>query len=58
MAKKRVKYVCKKCGSDDVRRDSFVAWDVEKQEWVFDAIFDYAHCCGCDGECRLKEVSL
>ena len=31
---KRVKYVCKSCGSDDVRWDAWAVWDEDEQKMV------------------------
>lgn len=53
-----IKIVCKTCGSEDVRRDAWAVWGEEEQEWFLGEVFDYAHCCRCDGECSLEEVEL
>jgi hypothetical protein len=29
------KYVCKRCGSDEINAAAYVNWDARKQEWVF-----------------------
>lgn len=55
---KRVAYVCKHCGSDDVSRDAWADWDKREQKWVLRTVFDYAHCHPCDGETRLVEVEI
>lgn len=55
---KRVGYVCKVCGSDDVSRDAWADWDTREQQWVLRCVFDYAHCHRCDQETRLVEVEL
>lgn len=49
-------YCCENCGSDDVVRDAWAAWDSELQMWVADQIFDNAYCRSCEGETSLKEV--
>jgi len=53
-----VDYVCERCGGNTVTRDAWAAWDVEAQEWVLGAAFDYAYCHDCDEETRLEEVDL
>jgi len=58
MEKKRIKYVCTTCGSEDVHLDANAEWDIEKQEWILCATFDTSYCNNCDGECLLKEVAM
>lgn len=53
-----VDYVCNMCGGNTVTRDAWAAWDVEAQEWVLGAAYDYAYCHDCDEETRLIEVEL
>jgi ribosomal protein L37AE/L43A len=59
---KKVKYVCSRCGSDDVVRDAYAVWSIDEQDWVLDgAVFDAAVCNSdkCEGnECSLKEVDV
>jgi hypothetical protein len=50
--------VCNVCGSDDVSRDAWAAWDTRKQEWVLRCAFDDAFCHRCECEVRLLEVEL
>jgi len=57
MAKEKI--VCKECGSEEVRRDAFASWDVDKQEWVLHAIYDHFVCDSdeCNGEpCDIKTI--
>ena len=47
----KLKMVCDRCGGDNVMRDAWAEWDVEKQEWVLRGEpFDNACCddCGCE----------
>lgn len=30
---KKIKYICKKCGSEEVRADAYAAWDADTQDW-------------------------
>lgn len=58
MSKKKVKIVCRDCGSEDVVRDAWAEWDVENQEWVLQDYFDAAYCNNCEGECKLEEKEI
>ena len=55
---KRYAMVCDECGSDEVSRDAWADWDIEKQEWVLGAVFDDARCHKCGCETSLVEVEL
>jgi hypothetical protein len=60
---KRRKYVCSKCGSDNVRVDAYAEWDIDAQDWVLAATFDDAICEACaehniDASCTLEEVEI
>lgn len=55
---KRYAMVCNVCGSDDVSRDAWAAWDARMQEWVLRCAFDDAFCHRCECEVRLLEVEL
>lgn len=55
---KRVTFVCETCGSDLVTRDAWAEWDVDQQDWVLGAAYDYTFCHKCEGETHLLEVEL
>jgi hypothetical protein len=55
---KRIAIICGTCGSDEVSRDAWADWDIDKQEWVLGSVFDYGHCHKCECESRLIEVEL
>ena len=55
---KKIKIVCSTCGGENVMRDAWAEWDVERQEWVLQNVFDAAHCEDCDGETSLDEVEV
>ena len=55
---KRVTYVCETCGSGHVARDAWAQWDVERQEWVIGAAYDYSYCHRCEADAKLEEVEL
>lgn len=52
----RIVITCANCGSADVRRDAFAAWNVEAQDWEIASVYDEGHCEDCEGEARLIEV--
>jgi len=54
----RVTYVCNICGGNTVTRDAWAEWDVDAQEWVLGAAYDYALCHDCQEETNLLEVEL
>jgi len=59
MPKQKMKMVCSTCGSDDVLADAYAEWDVGKQEWTVQNVFDKGHVCNvCDAECSIDEVPL
>ena len=58
MTEPKIKIICSHCGSDDVRRDAYAAWDVGSQEWELAAVFDQGYCEDCGGEATLDEVEL
>ncbi len=52
---KPYKYVCSKCGSDEISADAYAAWNVDEQEWEVQNVMDKGHYCAqCDGECRIE----
>jgi hypothetical protein len=54
----KIKIVCSKCGSDDVRRDADAAWNVTTQDWELNAVYDQGYCEICGGEASLEEVKI
>ena len=46
MSRKTVK-VCHNCGSDDIVKDAWASWNVEKQEWELEDFFDDTFCRAC-----------
>lgn len=45
----KYKKVCRYCGSEDLNFDAFVQWDVEKQDYIIENIYDDVYCCNCEG---------
>ena len=56
--RKRVTYLCERCGSNHVTLDAWAEWNVEQQEWVLGATYDHTYCHKCDSETHLVEVEL
>ncbi len=55
--RRKVRMVCKECGSEDVLCDAYAEWNYDKQEWVLQNTFDKgAYCNQCDGETRIVEA--
>ena len=50
-----IRIVCRDCGSEDVARDAWASWDVERQEWVLGAVLDDGHCHRCEAPAKLVE---
>ena len=50
---------CCKCGSTNVVADAFAEWDVENQDWVLRATYDYHVCdeCGEENNWEMREVA-
>lgn len=55
---KKIKIVCRDCGSDDVRRDAWAEWDEDLEEWTLGTVFDAGHCENCEGDASLEEVEI
>ena len=55
---KRVIYLCESCGSEHVTLDAWAEWNVEQQEWVLGATYDYTFCHKCQADTRLAELEL
>lgn len=49
----KIKMICAKCGSEDVTRDGFLKWSVEKQAWDVVGELDHADCNSCGEEVDL-----
>ena len=42
---------CTECGGNNVLRDAYAEWDIGKQEWILQNVFDHSVCESddCDG---------
>jgi hypothetical protein len=56
MAEQSVRMICRECGSEDVTREAWAAWDAGAQEWVLGAVFDFAFCHACMTDAKLEEL--
>lgn len=54
----KVKMVCSECGSDNVLKDAYAAWNVETQEWELSATFDNTVCDNCGAVDSVIEVEI
>ena len=54
----RYKYICSTCGSANIRRDAWAAWDVPTQSWQLASVFDAGFCEDCDGEAVVSKVEV
>jgi hypothetical protein len=55
---RRIRMVCKACGSALVTRDAWAEWNEGEQNWQLGAIYDYAFCHKCEVETRIEELPL
>ena len=55
MPPKKVKKVCKDCGSEDVWKDAMADWDTEKQKWVLRGTNQAEFCENCEGETHIVD---
>lgn len=50
-----VKKVCWSCGSDNIFREADSYWDVNKQDWVLNNVYDDVSCRSCGWAGNLTE---
>jgi len=53
-----IRIVCGTCGSTEVVRDAWAAWDEDTQQWVLENVFDEAYCHECEETRQLAEQPL
>ena len=58
MTEKPVQMACRDCGSELVTRDAWAEWDVDQQDWVLGALYDYAFCHACEADAHIEEVPI
>ena len=56
--RKRVAFVCERCGSSEVVSDARAAWDVENQQWTLVGHYDASECLACQRDTDLIVVEL
>jgi hypothetical protein len=55
----KVKIICATCQSEDVLADAYAEWNVARQKWEIQNVFDKgAYCNLCGGETRLIEKEI
>lgn len=47
---RKLKPVCRYCGSDDVSCGTQSTWNEETQQWETSSVFDDGYCNGCEQE--------
>ena len=54
------KYVCERCGSDDVEMEAFAYWNIALQEFEYEAKknSDYDYCYKCENSTRIDQRDL
>lgn len=50
--------LCETCGSSDIRRDAWAAYNEDTGQWELDATYDDAFCIDCDAACDLIEEEI
>lgn len=53
----KIRHMCLYCKSEDILVDASAEWNIEKQEWQLQNVFDYsgAFCIACDGPTTLTQ---
>ena len=54
----KYKYQCSNCGSENVRRDAWAAWDADSQTWELAVVFDAGYCDDCGDATVNKAVEM
>lgn len=54
----KIKIVCDRCGSEDVRRDACASWNTDTQDWELASTYDSFSCDDCDDECGVEEIEI
>ncbi len=48
---------CAQCHSEEVVRDAWASWSIERQEWELGQTFDHAYCEACENDCAIETMS-
>lgn len=51
-------YICKSCGSSDVRKDAWAVQDPDTGEWVLCEVYDNNFCMNCQSNPSLEEAPI
>ena len=54
----KVDYICRTCGSNNVRHDAWVVWNVDTQRMQIFEVYDNTWCDDCEAECTVDEVPI
>lgn len=56
---KKIKKVCSKCGSTELKWDAWAIWNEDKQDFDLYNCFDYVWCDGCESEVdEINEIEI
>ncbi len=59
MTRPKLKMVCSRCGSENVRADAYAEWDVDNQKWELTTTFDKGSVCeDCEETDCIEEVEI
>lgn len=58
MAQRMLRIICDHCGTEDVKRDAWAAWNFDSQEWKLHSTYDNAYCERCGDEACLTEARI
>lgn len=47
---KKIKFVCPRCGSSEIRSDASAMWSIDKQDWELVSLLDNKDCDGCGAD--------
>jgi len=54
----RIKMVCNNCGSENVLKDAYAAWNVDSQQWELSNTFDNNICDDCGATDSVDEMEV
>ena len=48
------KYICRKCGSDDIYHDAWATWNPDNKSFEVLEVFDNTFCKHCAEDCKVE----
>ena len=53
------KPICSHCKSDEIVANACATWDMKKQQWIIETIYDNGHSCMmCDADALIEWVTV